>query len=99
MRRAGKGVIQLISDAYLTADDDFATAELNLIRRLAETSGRRLDRGLLPFLWQQVRNMTGHTRGYFRDERGPQEPGRRTAPVPGEGAGAVVAQSERVTRR
>lgn len=42
MRTAGKGVIQLISDAYLTADDDFATAELNLIRRLAETSGRRL---------------------------------------------------------
>jgi N-acyl-D-amino-acid deacylase len=42
MRQRGKGVIQLISDAYLTADDDFAAAELALIRRLAETSGRRL---------------------------------------------------------
>lgn len=42
MRRSGKGVIQLISDAYLTADDDFARSELSLIRRMAETSGRRL---------------------------------------------------------
>ena len=42
LRRADKGVIQLISDAYMTPDDDFATAELNLIRRLAETSGRRV---------------------------------------------------------
>jgi N-acyl-D-aspartate/D-glutamate deacylase len=42
LRKAGKGVIQLISDAYLTADDDFARAELALIRRMAQTSGRRL---------------------------------------------------------
>lgn len=42
LRQAGRGVIQLISDAYLTADDDFAQAELTLIRRIAETSGRRL---------------------------------------------------------
>ncbi|UVO50474.1 amidohydrolase family protein [Sphingomonas sp. SUN019] len=42
LKRADKGVIQLISDAYLTADDDFAAQELALIRRLAETSGRRL---------------------------------------------------------
>lgn len=42
LRKADKGVIQLISDAYLTADDDFARAELALIRRMAETSGRRL---------------------------------------------------------
>ncbi len=42
LRRAGKGVIQLISDAYLTADDEFAQAELSLIRRLAATTGRRL---------------------------------------------------------
>ncbi len=42
LRRTNKGVIQLISDAYLTADDDFARAELALIRRLAKTSGRRL---------------------------------------------------------
>jgi N-acyl-D-aspartate/D-glutamate deacylase len=38
----GKGVIQLISDAYLTPDDEFAEAELNLIAMLARTSGRPL---------------------------------------------------------
>jgi N-acyl-D-aspartate/D-glutamate deacylase len=42
MRRAGKGVIQLISDAYLTADDDFADRELDLIETLARASGRPL---------------------------------------------------------
>ena len=42
LKRAGKGVIQLISDAYLTVDDDFARAELALIRRLAVASGRKL---------------------------------------------------------
>jgi N-acyl-D-aspartate/D-glutamate deacylase len=42
LKRTGKGVIQLISDAYLTPDDTFAAAELALIRRLARTSGRRL---------------------------------------------------------
>ena len=42
MRQADKGVIQMISDAYLTADDDFARSELALIRRMARTSGRKL---------------------------------------------------------
>ena len=42
LKKSGKGVVQLISDAYLTADDAFARAELALIRRMAETSGRRL---------------------------------------------------------
>ena len=42
LKRAGKGVIQLISDAYLTADDDFARSELALIRHLASSTGRRL---------------------------------------------------------
>jgi len=42
LKRAGKGVIQLISDAYLTADDDFARSELALIRALAQTAGRKL---------------------------------------------------------
>ena len=42
LKRSGKGVIQLISDAYLTADDDFAQAELTLIRHLASSTGRRL---------------------------------------------------------
>jgi N-acyl-D-amino-acid deacylase len=42
MQRAGKGVVQLISDAYLSADDAFADRELDLITRIARTSGRPL---------------------------------------------------------
>jgi N-acyl-D-aspartate/D-glutamate deacylase len=42
LRAEGKGVIQLISDAYLTPDDDFAARELALIKELAQTSGRPL---------------------------------------------------------
>ncbi len=40
--RAGTGVIQLISDAYLTADDDFARRELDLIAAMARIAGRPL---------------------------------------------------------
>jgi N-acyl-D-aspartate/D-glutamate deacylase len=42
LKHAGRGVIQLISDAYLSSDDDFAAAELDLIRSVAEVSGRPL---------------------------------------------------------
>jgi N-acyl-D-aspartate/D-glutamate deacylase len=42
LRRAGKGVIQLISDAYLTADDEFADRELDLIAAMAREAGRPL---------------------------------------------------------
>ncbi len=42
LRMAGKGVVQLISDAYLTNDDEFANAELKLIRSIAENTGRKL---------------------------------------------------------
>lgn len=42
LKKSGKGVIQLISDAYLTDDDAFASAELRLIRGLAEATGRKL---------------------------------------------------------
>jgi len=42
INKHGKGVIQLISDAYLTADDDFASRELDLIEMLANQSGGRL---------------------------------------------------------
>ena len=42
LKATGKGVIQLISDAYLTADDAFAEAELNLIAEMAKQTGRRL---------------------------------------------------------
>ncbi|WP_309571214.1 glycosyltransferase [Deinococcus sp.] len=44
---------------------------------LVETSARRLDKGLVPFLWQHYRNITGHTRGYFEDDPSlPPRPGR-----------------------
>lgn len=36
---------------------------------LVETSPRRLDDGVLPFLWRHVRNVSGHTRGYFDEMR------------------------------
>ena len=42
LKAEGKGVIQLISDAYLTPDDAFAARELALIEGLARTSGRPL---------------------------------------------------------
>jgi N-acyl-D-aspartate/D-glutamate deacylase len=42
LKKAGKGVVQLISDAYLTNDDEFAARELGLIRSIAETTGRKL---------------------------------------------------------
>ncbi|UBV43196.1 glycosyltransferase [Deinococcus taeanensis] len=35
---------------------------------LVETSARRLERGAVPFLWQHLRNITGHTRGYFEED-------------------------------
>jgi N-acyl-D-aspartate/D-glutamate deacylase len=60
LKRAGRGVIQLISDAYLTADDDFAAAELRLIRGLAQTSGRRLS-----FTVQQTDEAPDRWRGIF----------------------------------
>jgi N-acyl-D-aspartate/D-glutamate deacylase len=42
LKAAGRGVIQLISDAYLTPDDDFAERELGLIRTLAGACGGKL---------------------------------------------------------
>lgn len=38
----GRGVIQMISDAYQTPDDDFAQSELELMEAMATTSGRPL---------------------------------------------------------
>ncbi len=42
IKAAGRGVIQLISDAYLTPDDGFAERELDLIANLARACGQRL---------------------------------------------------------
>ncbi|WP_082516241.1 N-acyl-D-amino-acid deacylase family protein [Sphingomonas sp. Leaf412] len=62
LRDADAGVIQLISDAYLTADDDFAAAELQLIRRLATTSGRRVS-----FTVQQTDDAPDRWKGIYRE--------------------------------
>ncbi|HEX5616504.1 MAG TPA: amidohydrolase family protein [Acidimicrobiia bacterium] len=40
LRRAGRGVVQLISDCYQTTDDAFADAEFDLIEEIARVSGR-----------------------------------------------------------
>jgi N-acyl-D-aspartate/D-glutamate deacylase len=42
LRATGKGVVQLISDAYMSPSDEFAEVELALIRTLAEAAGRPL---------------------------------------------------------
>jgi N-acyl-D-aspartate/D-glutamate deacylase len=42
LRRAGTGVVQLISDAYQTTDDELVAAELDLLGRLALEVGRPL---------------------------------------------------------
>ncbi len=62
LRRAGKGVVQLISDAYLTTDDAFAAAELSLIRKLAQTTGRKVS-----FTVQQTDDAPDRWRGIFRE--------------------------------
>jgi N-acyl-D-aspartate/D-glutamate deacylase len=60
LKRSGKGVIQLISDAYLTPDDEFAQRELTLIRALAKTTGRKLS-----FTVQQTDDAPDRWRGIF----------------------------------
>ncbi len=40
LRDRAAGVFQLVSDCYRTEDDDFAAQELDLIERIARTSGR-----------------------------------------------------------
>jgi N-acyl-D-amino-acid deacylase len=59
LRQAGRGVVQLISDAYLTNDDAFAARELRLIRSIAETTGRKLSFTVqqnddAPDRWRQI---------------------------------------------
>jgi N-acyl-D-amino-acid deacylase len=59
LREAGKGVVQLISDAYLTNDDEFAGRELRLIRSIAETTGRKVSFTVqqnddAPNRWRQI---------------------------------------------
>lgn len=66
-----------VVEAY---EDVILGQELNKLGRvsyvrgaLVETSARRLEKGIVPFLWQHARNITGHTRGYFGDDRLPPD--------------------------
>jgi N-acyl-D-aspartate/D-glutamate deacylase len=62
LKRSGKGVIQLISDAYLTPDDAFAGRELKLIRALAKLTGRKLS-----FTVQETDDAPERWRGIFAE--------------------------------
>jgi N-acyl-D-aspartate/D-glutamate deacylase len=62
LRRAGRGVIQLISDAYLSEDDAFVRSELRLIRGLAQATGRKLS-----FTVQQTDEAPDRWREIFRE--------------------------------
>ena len=42
MGETGRGVVQMISDAYLSEDDEFAREEMALMRSLVERTGRPL---------------------------------------------------------
>lgn len=61
LAQTGKGVVQLISDAYLTTDAEFAQSELDLIESLSRTSGRPLS-----FTVQQTDQAPGRWREIFR---------------------------------
>lgn len=59
MADTGRGVIQLISDAYQSADDDYVLAEMDLMRSLVETTGRPLSMTVqqpepLPDRWREM---------------------------------------------
>ncbi|MCB0998496.1 MAG: amidohydrolase family protein [Acidimicrobiales bacterium] len=59
MADTGRGVIQLISDAYQSADEDFMRAEMATMRALVEATGRPLSMTVqqpepLPDRWRQM---------------------------------------------
>ena len=59
MAETGSGVVQLISDAYLSADTDFAVEEMKLMEAMARATGRPLSMTVqqpepLPDRWREV---------------------------------------------
>lgn len=59
LKRAGKGVLQLVSDAYLTSDEHVVEAEFALMEALARESGRPLSFSLMqaqsaPFRYRKL---------------------------------------------
>ncbi|MCU1504878.1 MAG: N-acyl-D-aspartate/D-glutamate deacylase [Ilumatobacteraceae bacterium] len=64
LRDAGTGVIQLISDAYLSADEVFATEEMALMRAIAKATGRPLSMTVqqpesVPDRWREIQAWVG----------------------------------------
>ncbi|THF86237.1 glycosyltransferase [Deinococcus sp. KSM4-11] len=73
----GYPVVEAYEDVILGQELARLGAVVYVPGALVETSARRLDRGLFPFLWQHYRNITGHTRGYFSDDPSfPPRPGK-----------------------
>ena len=93
LKQAGKGVIQLISDAYLTNNDAFAARELNLIRLLAGHTG-----GKLSFTVQQNDDAPDRWRKIFEEIVAMREAGldvsAQVAPRP---IGAILSFAASVT--
>jgi len=93
LKQAGKGVIQLISDAYLTNDDAFASRELDLIRLLAGHTG-----GKLSFTVQQNDDAPDRWRKIFEEIVAMREAGldvsAQVAPRP---IGAILSFAASVT--
>ncbi len=61
MADSGRGVIQLISDAYQSPDTEYVAAEMRLMRSLAEATGRPLSMTVqqpepLPDRWREISN-------------------------------------------
>ncbi|MFM8483968.1 MAG: N-acyl-D-amino-acid deacylase family protein, partial [Actinomycetota bacterium] len=59
MAETGRGVVQLISDAYQSADHDFAVTEMQLMEDIARSTGRPLSMTVqqpepLPDRWREV---------------------------------------------
>jgi N-acyl-D-aspartate/D-glutamate deacylase len=59
MAETGSGVVQLISDAYLSADTEFAVEEMKLMEAMARATGRPLSMTVqqpepLPDRWREV---------------------------------------------
>ncbi len=59
MADSGRGVIQLISDAYQSPDTEYVAAEMRLMRSLAEATGRPLSMTVqqpepLPDRWREI---------------------------------------------
>ncbi len=76
---AGTGVIQLISDAYQSPDDDFAESELALIEAMARTSGRPLSFTVQqayhsPDRWRHLFGRIGEWRSTGLDVKGQVAP-------------------------